>query len=86
MVTAYLKTRNADVFGQLVTQNAVENLVRKFGNNEEKRHSVWNSGKSQADALRIMAETPFVSLNTIPSRELPEIMSTSLIQELFQHG
>lgn len=81
-----LTTYNADAFGQLVTQNAIENIIKNIGNTEKLKYSTWSSGKEQADALCTEAEIPFVSPNVISSRGLSEIRSASLIQEYLQYG
>jgi hypothetical protein len=64
MEGASLKTCIADAFGQLVIRNALENVVKRFGNIEEIKHSAWGLGKLLGDArhtLEEVAKNPFVS-------------------------
>ena len=85
-----LKTRNADDFGQLVTNKVLEKVVSKAGDPENIKHSAWSSGRSRADALRTselrtleeIVKTPFVSsYYQLGFRVLSQIMNTSLMQE-----
>ena len=83
---AYLKTYYADVFGRLVTQDTVENAIRKIGYTGVNRYSAWGSGRLQADAFRNLKDVPFVSFITSWSRELSEIINASLVQRPLRHG
>ena len=59
-----MKARNADVFGQLVMKNAVENVVNKAGKLDEIKYSPWSAGALQAGMIRTLeeiADVPFVS-------------------------
>ena len=61
---AYWNTRNADVFGQLLTHTAMDDVVTKVENTKEMKYSVWSSGMLRANAVRTLeeiVETPFVS-------------------------
>jgi len=58
-----IKTRNADIFGQLLTQKAMEDVVTKVGNANEIKYSVWSDTTlhTEVRTLKDIAEIPFVS-------------------------
>ena len=86
---AYLETRDADIFGQLLTQNAMENVITAVGNTKEITYSVWDDGRlrSEVRTLGEIAEAPFVSRHyQLESRTFIEITSTlSCIEKNFRH-
>jgi len=60
-----MKTRNADIFGQLLTQKAMEDVITRLGNTQEIKYSVWSDTMLHAEVrtLEDIAEIPFVSNN-----------------------
>jgi len=58
-----MKTRNADISGQLLTQKALEDVITKVGNANEIKYSVWSDTTlhTEVRTLKDIAEDPFVS-------------------------
>jgi len=61
---ACLKTCNIDNYGQLVTQSAIEKVVKKTGDTKNIRYSAWSSGRQSTSTDRTLEEIvakPFVN-------------------------